>query len=227
MACVKVVTGYCEIPNHPRGATDYRALGQQLIDGLTPTHEVFAFDDKDTKVEQTWLANILKSVPGITHSVADNPDKNTLAYHCVQHNKFVWLAHAAQEDANSDNPADVYAWVDYGIGHLKDYNIQDVLKYLDHAQDFGVITMPGCWPRRDEIRPDIPCWRFCGGLIAVPRSLINPFVKFCMAAALRQISTTKNVEWEVNTLARVENMGHLPIVWYAADHDMSMFRNAP
>jgi hypothetical protein len=45
------------------------------------------------------------------------------------------------------------------------------------------------------------------------------------AIALLHINVTKNVTWEVNTLARAEQTGKLPIRWYAADHNETMFTN--
>jgi hypothetical protein len=45
--------------------------------------------------------------------------------------------------------------------------------------------------------------------------------------AVRQIKETNKVEWEVNTLARLEQCSSLPIWQYRADHDASMFTAYP
>jgi hypothetical protein len=222
MADIKVVTGYIPIPGFHR-ADEYKALGEKLFEAIMP-HEALVFDDEQQKWEDTWLAQQVRSIGNVTHSVADNPTKNTLAYHAVQHQKFAWLTIAAEND---NGPADMYVWIDYGIFHLPDLTAKVVSDYLKRAQDYPIVTMPGCWPKRNEIPHDSPCWRFCGGLMAVPRTLVKPFTRFAMATALRQIMTTRNVEFEVNTLARVELGGQVPIQWYQADHNASMFTGAP
>jgi len=230
-AIVKVVSGFIEIPDHPRGSADYRALGAGLIDALGP-YEGLIFDSDQNKVEGTWLAQYLRSGQNITHSVADNPAKNTLAYHCVQHEKLAWLAGAAEGDvlgaaSNATRPADTYVWIDYGILHVPGVTAAVIRSFLDRISSFGAsVLMPGCWPRR-EVPHDIPCWRFCGGLIVVPRPLLKLFVRVAQATAVRQIMSTRNVEWEVNTLARVELLDQVPITWYEADHDQTMFTGAP
>lgn len=216
MALVKVVSGYVEIPDHPRGPHDYVALGAQLEDAVSPVPMVVG----EQAVEDTWLANALRGQANITHSVSDNVEKNTLAYHCVQHQKFTWLANALTQD---DDPADVYVWIDYGIMHVPGVTAAVIQKYLSIIPDYGSqIMIPGCWPKGDVGR-EHPCWRFCGGLMAVPRPLVKIFARLAMGTAISQISQTRNVEWEVNTLARLEQSDQLPIKWYKADHDATMF----
>lgn len=226
MGAVKIVTGYVEIPDHPRGATDYRALGADLMQAIDP-HEAFVFDAPEFKVQDTWLARWLHGAANITHSIADNAAKNTMAYHCVQHQKLEFLSYAAEADQHADQPADVYVWIDYGIMHVPGVTAAVIQKYLEKAQDFAHVTMPGCWLRKPDVEPAHPCWRFCGGLIAVPRPLIRQFFKLSRSIALAQINRTLNVEWEVNTLARVELTDQVPILWYKADHNETMFTNAP
>jgi hypothetical protein len=222
MASVVVISGYVEIPDHPRGPHDYRALGQQLEAAVEAAGVPMVVADHQ-KVEDTWLARYLNKPANITHSIADNPEKNTLAYHCVQHEKFVWIAQASEAE-----PADVIVWVDYGILHVSGITAAVIQKYLQCAGDYGsAVTLPGCWPRTDLIAPNFPCWRFCGGLIAVPRPLVKTFTRGATATAIRHIETTRNVEWEVNTLARFEQTGLVPMSWYRADHDATMFSAAP
>ena len=223
MATVKVVSGFTEIPDHPRAGADYKALGEQLIEAIGE-HEGLFFDLPEQAPKDTWLAQWLKSVPNVTHSVADNPEKNTLAYHCVQHQKFVWLRDALGQDPQ---PADIYVWIDYGILHVPGVTAAVIQKFLTRIEDYGhAVVMPGCWPRA-PVRHDTPCWRFCGGLIAVPRGLVKSFATLALATTMRQIMTTRNVEWEVNTLARLEQADQVPILWYKADHNTSMFEALP
>lgn len=211
---LKVVTGYIPIAGHPRDATEYGALGEKLRELKVPVQPFYA------NVTSTWLYTMIEHLPfGPTWSVADNPQKNTLPYHCVQHQKFQWLFDAA----NMDPEPDTFIWLDYGICHVPGVTpgvINDFLARVRRS-DFAI---PGCWPRSD-IRDDVPCWRFCGGLLIVPRSSISALKNLVQVMALLHASATKNITWEVNTLARVDQTDKLPIRWYKADHDQTMFTN--
>ena len=222
MAPVTVVSGYVEIPDHPRGPHDYRALGQQLENAVAAVGVPMVVADQE-QVKDTWLARYLAKPANITHSIADNAEKNSLAYHCVQHQKFAWISAAPKIE-----PADVIVWIDYGILHVPGVTAEVIQKYLQRAGDYGsAVTLPGCWPKQKEIDPRFPHWRFCGGLIAVPLPLVRGFTSAAMGVALRQIEATKNVEWEVNTLARLEQTGLVPMSWYQADHNQTLFTGAP
>ena len=211
---LKVVTGYIPIQDHPRSAAEYGALGEQLAALKAPIQPFYG------NVTSTWMFTMVQNLPfGPTWSVADNPQKNTLAYHCVQHQKFQWLFDAAKMDPVPDT----FIWLDYGICHVPGVNTGVINDFLADVrrEDFAI---PGCHSRAD-IRDDVPCWRFCGGLFVVPREYIGPLKNFVQAMSLLHCSATKNITWEVNTLARVEQTDKLPIRWYQADHNQTMFTN--
>jgi hypothetical protein len=219
MARVAVVSGFIEISNHPRTGQDYSALGKQLEEAIEP-YEGFFFDSDQQTVGGTWLAKWLHGQPNITHSIADNAEKNSLNYHEVQHEKFQWLSVAGTMAPDFD----FYVWIDYGILHVPGVTAAVIKPFLDRVEDYGGhVRLPGCWPKTQDIRHDIPWWRFCGGLMCVPKPLLKPFTRLAMALAMRQIAETHNVEWEVNTLARLELTGQIPILWYKADHNETMF----
>jgi hypothetical protein len=226
MGVVKVVTGFIEIPNHPRTGEDYKALGEKLFEACKP-HEVLCFDDPAAGWETTMLGRYMYNVVNIRHARADNPAKNTLAYHCIQNQKAEWLYEAMKQD--TANPADVYCWIDYGILHLahKGVTTKVIRKFLDKIQDYERITAPGCWNRSPTVDPSQPCWRFCGGVIVVPRRLVEQFYKLFRSVMLQYIQIDQLVTWEVNTLARMELLDQLPMTVYMADHDNRMFTNAP
>lgn len=214
MPKLKIVTGYIPIADHPRSAAEYGALGEQLRELKAPVQPLYA------AVTSTWLYAMLDALPfGPTWSVGDNPEKNTLAYHCVQYQKFQWLYDVAQMDRQSDT----FIWLDYGICHVPGVSPGVINDFLDKVRE-GDFAIPGCWPRTD-IADNVPCWRFCGGLLVVPRSCVGPLKNLIQAMALLHTSATKNVTWEVNTLARVDQTDKLPIRWYKADHDQTMFTN--
>lgn len=221
MGSVQVVTGYVPIPNHPRSAAEYGKLGEQIfIPLVTAGVNVKRYM---APLQDCWLHKYLsryKHNPPLP-SVGDNPAKNTLAYHIVQHQKFGWLLKAAIDDPRPDH----YVWLDYGIGHVPGVDPIVIGDFLDKviATTDDNVHIPGCWPQPETIDMRHPCWRFCGGVMIVPRRRVHRLYKTIKTAALRHIDLTKNVEWEVNTLARAEQMNQLPIRWYQADHNETMF----
>ena len=94
-AKVKVVTGFVQIPNHPRKEEIYVDWGNRLKSamGVRPI-QAFYYDVKDL-----WLTQFIERLPPMEPPLKwahyDNPAKNSLEYHCVQHQKVEWLATAA------------------------------------------------------------------------------------------------------------------------------------
>lgn len=214
MPKVKVVTGYVPIPNHPRTAATYGKLGEEAFSNLpVPVRSYY------WPLQRTWLQNALDLCPfEYTHSVSDNPAKNTVAYHCVNHQKFEWLA----QEAALDPEPDVFVWIDYGILHVPGVTVAVIRNFLAKIKD-NDLAIPGCTDAPTVISDDHPCWRFCGGLIVCPRNKALELVTAVKENTIAHIKATRNVSWEVNTLARVEQEGRLPIRWYKADHNETMF----
>lgn len=211
---IKIVTGYIPIEGHPRTAAEYGELGEQL--SHVPCRKKAFY----STVNNTWLARMVRSLDYIPKVAQhDNPAKNTLDYHCVNHEKTAWLLQAAQEDPDTD----MFVWVDYGIFRLPGVNTQVISDFLERL-DEKHIYIPGCW-NPEVVETCYPCWRFCGSVLAMPRWYAEEFDMRCKRAAQNHLRTTKTVEWEVNTWARVERAHHLPIRWYKADHDATMFSN--
>lgn len=211
-----LVTGYIPIPNHPRTAEEYGALGERL--GGVPVRKKAFY----MRPEDTWMAKYIRTLPFTpSPSQHDNPTKNTINYHCVNHQKTSWLVQAADENPD----ADVLVWVDYGIFRLPGVTNQAIYEFMEKLDDRAIYA-PGCW-QESVVESVFPCWRFCGSVLAVPRVHVDKLDYQCRVTARQHISKTRNVEWEVNTWARVEQGRgrHLPIHWYKADHDVSMFNN--
>lgn len=211
----RLVTGYIPILGHPRGPAEYGKLGERLSGVPVPKKAFYQ------EVGSTWMAKYLRTLkyqPAC--SVSDNPEKNSVAYHCVNHQKTSWLVQAADEYPD----ADVLVWVDYGIFRLPGVTNQAIYEFMEKLDDKAIYA-PGCWEKPIGIGYEHPCWRFCGSVLAVPRTMVDTLDYQCRVAARQHISKTNNVEWEVNTWARVEAKTKLPFHWYKADHDVSMFTN--
>ena len=211
----RLVTAYVPIPNHPRTPKEYGDLGEQL--GGVPVRKKCFYN----KLDELWMTKYVAKLPFTPRaSEGDNVLKNSLAYHAVNHQKTSWLVQAADEDPE----ADVLVWVDYGIFHLPGVHNQALYEFMEKLDDRAIYA-PGCWHKPQVVEAAYPNWRFCGSVLAVPRKMVDQLDYECRVAARHHISATKNVEWEVNTWARVENKTKLPFHWYKADHDVSMFTN--
>jgi hypothetical protein len=216
---ITAVTAFVPIPDHPRSDEEYRRLGDRLL----------AMDSKipmlsaKCELEDCWLWRWLMERPdGFTWSISDNPAKNSLAYHCVQAQKTTWLVAAAQIDLL----ADVFCWIDYGIFHVPGVTDKIISEFLKRADRERVITIPGCWDSDYVYDDEHPCWRFCGGVMLVPRVYLDRLDTAMKREYIRWLELTRNISWEVNTLARVEKLNPtLPIWWYRADHDQTLFTN--
>ena len=219
-AKVQVVTGFCEIPNHTRTTETYVELGNRLKGAMgVRSIQAFYYD-----IQDLWLTQFLQKLPPMEPPLkwakSDNPAKNTLEYHCVQHQKVEWLAQAA----NMNQDVDTFVWLDYGIMHLPGMNGDYLTSFLDRIvkQDFAI---PGCWPPCEIDDWENPCWRFCGSMLIVPRHDIHNLTKTFKAITRTFIRSMKKVSFEVNMLALVEQT-HIPnLRWYAADHNVTMFTN--
>jgi hypothetical protein len=214
---VAVVTGYVPIPDHPRSDEEYRRLGRLLLEVDVP---VICYDGQ---IDQCWLYQYLREHyqdKPFTYSVDNNPTKNSVAYHCVQAQKSEWLEMAAMPDAAPD----VLVWIDYGIFNLTDVTGQVIRDFLQRVENEHAIAIPGCWPRDYAYQDDRPCWRFCGGLIVMPRVHAAAFNAAVKAEYKRHLRETNNLSWEVNCWARLEERNpELPLWQFRADHNASMF----
>jgi len=217
---IAVVTGFVPIPGHPRSEAEYRKLGERLLHAAVPQGEAVLMR-LEMDLHECWLAKYLEWRGGeVTHSVSDNPKKNSRAYHIVQSQKVEFLLEAARSYDQVD--AEVYVWVDYGIFHLPGMTDEILVDFLRRAKNEQSITIPGCWDKNYAYDDNHPCWRFCGGIMIVPRRDLVEFDAVWKTEYISWLKKTNNLSWEVNALARMEAHG-FPIWHYKADHNHTMF----
>jgi hypothetical protein len=218
---IAVVTAFVPIAGHPRPPSEYHRLALALADLGVPV-----LAPVEPVLEQCWLyQHLLKEYDldssRFTYSTADNPDKNSLAYHIVQAQKSEFMLEVAD---GCPLPVDVYVWLDYGIFHVPGVTVEVVRDFLARVEGERAIAIPGCWGSDYEYDDDWPCWRFCGGVMVVPKEYLYVFATTMRYEYIEWLDRHRNVSWEVNTLARVERNWHLPLWWYGpCDHDASMF----
>lgn len=215
-AKVRVVTAYVPIANHTRSAAEYARLGEQLRESLVDFPQAIYYDT----IRSLWMTPFIEHAARkhqVNHAQGDNPAKNSMEYHVVQHNKFEWLRRAAEED----NESETFIWLDYGCMRLPGFNKDTLTEFLRRVRK-GDTAFPGCWEKR-EINDAYPCWRFCGTLFVVARQDVVPFADVFKSITRLRVLTTRNVTWEVNDLAAMELMHVGPSIrWYAADHNAKM-----
>lgn len=213
-----IVTGYVPIIGHPRSAKEYGALGENIFAHLAYDTVIPFYN----KIEDTWLYKMCqkRGLP-VGHPIADNPEKNSLAYMQVIHQKFLWMLRASR----MDKTADTFVWIDYGIGHVPGVTAAVIDEFMAEVKphDFAI---PGIWPGEFPNPDDTsPCWRFCGGLMVVPRYILLPLYLMVASTVQKQLEKTGNLTWEVNTLARLEPIMRPKPRWYLSDHNSTMFTN--
>jgi len=219
MKDIVIVTGYVPIRSHPRSEAEFRKLGRRLTQEL----QAEVWEAQGVPLQDCWLYKYLVGQPPdfkFTHSVSDDPHKNSLGYHIVQAQKteFLYGAHLVV-------PAKVYVWVDYGIFHVPGVTPEIIDNFVDRARGERAIAIPGCWKRGEFTYTEKhPCWRFCGGVMVVPYPHVWRLNQALQLQYRNHIERTKNVSWEVNMLAELEeDQPDIPIWWYQADHDASLF----
>jgi hypothetical protein len=209
-----LVSGYVPIPGHPRLEKDYKILGEKLLSLPIPKHVFY-----DT-LEDCWMDKLIKSFSGqIMHSAGDNPAKNTLNYHIVQHQKIEWLRQAAiiYPDIHT------FVWCDFGVFGLPGITKELIVDFFTRVNNRR-LSIPGCW-EKGAVSDASPCWRFCGTMLVCPRRHVFDFDVAIKDETKRHLLETNTVSWEINTWSRVENQNRLPIKWYPANHNASLFSN--
>jgi hypothetical protein len=210
-----VVTGFVPLPGHPRSVADYETLSAPLR-ALDVPITIFR-----QPLEVCWLWEHVehRQRHELPLAIADagNPEKNSAAYHIVQHEKTKWLerAAAAHDDASA------FVWIDYGTFSQAGVNADSIARFAERAADEDSIALPGSWDSHDPDEwPNSPSWRFLGSTIAIHRSKISHLHAAVMCTTLERLRRGL-LDWEVNTWNRIERTGFPSIRWYGADHGSS------
>jgi len=224
-----LVTGYVRLNSKHRSHDRYLELGRRLIGLGLPTvafydgaaHELMPMSSTLTmaaSLQSCWLfeQGFTAGPPG------GRPDKDTVSYCIVQHQKSAWLAEAAALTG------DTVVWVDFGIFHLKaaitDRMVRRFFDAVEAAQP-DRITLPGIWPMhgRPLINWSSPAWYVAGGVVVVPPDLADWFHETTVKYATLQLEQSRMATWEVNTWSAVYRDHPDKFDVYQADHDATLF----
>lgn len=154
-----------------------------------------------------------------------NKEKDTLEYLQLANAKAQFI-----QEATKHKSADCYIWVDADLLHVTrrpEYFINRLEK-LPASLVPNKVLIPGCVAKQQiqfEQLFKSPIWRFCGGLILVPKGCVDRFAE-AHKTQLAKCKTLCKLTWEVNLWAVMEQENPDLFYWYSADHNDSMV-NAP
>jgi len=154
-----------------------------------------------------------------------HPTKDTKEFFSLMNTKIEFLQKGAA--LTEDH---TLIWLDMGILKIA-RNKERCIEHLRalHSSTFKKITIPGCWSHMPACDVDRVNWRFCGGLLIIPRRFLSSFydhsknvlTDFCTLPIYK-------LSWETNVWSVIEYCAEREnILWYQADHNDSMIMGAP
>jgi hypothetical protein len=242
-----IVTCYYDIYNNSLNADKYfdlfRTLGTSGLSIILFTSADYEEKCRDfpapcvtviyTPLETFELYNLCMSYKGELPNNR-NTSKDTREYLSLMNTKIGFIQKAAEY---SDD--DTFIWIDFGI--LKIIKDTDAfihkLRFLEekHFLEKSVskkyfleenaintennIVIPGCWGFNTPHDINSINWRFCGGVIFMPRVHIQTFYDYSKQV-ITELCTQHKLTWEVNVWNIIESRYLKSIItWYSADHN--------
>lgn len=224
-APVRLVTGYVRLDAH-RPHSDYVALGNRLLSLPGPMtffcdHPGWFACGPSVEVAPAgtlWLLDVVKG--SVFLPATNNPTKDTLAYHAVQHQKTLWLLRAAAR-----HPGDTLVWLDLGILHVPGITEDSIRRVAECTCLPGdAVTLASIWgpPGLSGIDPTRISWHCAGGVVACPSPLADGWHSDCVREAERLYRRSNRVTFEVNTWASVWQRSIAGFAHYRCDHNGSL-----
>jgi hypothetical protein len=225
----RLVTGYVRLNSGHRPHARYLELGRRLVGLGLPTLAFYDGDPRDlaptpatevrgASLRSCWLYEASRGAlpPGGT------PQKDSVDYCVVQHQKTAWLAEAARLTG------DHVIWIDFGIFHLRAPITDRMVKaFVDQVEAAPPdrIAVPAVWPMvgRPLIDWTNPAWYVAGGVLVMPPEQADWFHEATSNVATLQLEASKRVTWEVNTWSAILRDYPERFRTYAADHDQRIF----
>jgi hypothetical protein len=158
--------------------------------------------------------------PGTRLPCRRNAEKDTTEFMALMNTKVEMMWRALPYIPNATH----IAWIDAGILKItKDAGRVKAAfqRQMDVTWPPTKIAVPGCWASPAPPSSDSICWRFCGGFLVLPTSLLAPFYR-AICAMLEAWLAAGHVAWEVNIWAALEWDEPAWFAWWAADHNETM-----
>jgi len=210
-ACL--VTGYLRLDLPNRSHAEYDRLGARLLEAADLVDQITFGGTVDACWH--WALSDGALLP------AANPEKDTRAFHAVQHEKTAWVAAAADR-----TDADILVWMDYGLLHVPGVTEALVAAFLARAAYRAPrdrVGMASIWEGPPPATP-VPyrvAWHCAGGVFTVPRHLALPWHQAVVDAAVR-MRNRGWATWEVNDWADAwRELPDLVQAW-RCDHDATL-----
>jgi hypothetical protein len=224
-----LVTGYVRLDSGHRNHERYLELGRRLLGLRLPTVAFFdgnaavlspppETEIRGASLQSCWFYKASRGAsppPG-------RPDKDSVDYCVVQHQKTSWLAETCRLTG------DHAIWIDFGIFHLPaavtDESVRRFFAKVEAAPP-DRITLPGIWPMhgRPLIDWTLPAWFVAGGVAVVPPTLADWFHETAVSYATLQIEQSRRATWEVNTWSAMLRDHPDRFHVYPANHDQTLF----
>jgi hypothetical protein len=223
------VTGFVANPFPAKHLTPSQCadLGDRLKKALGPKLHAF---DCGWNLENCWAYELLQENPGLMPSCANPPgDRFHTAADMTRSNivllqRYWWMRKAAEWYPD----VDVFAWIEYTV--LKQSGVtEDVIRsFVDtlERRPCDAVTLPGSWPK-SPVNDFDAHWRFVGSCWVCPRTLVDQVYDAVKTVASLRARLTGRLSWDMNTMAYVELLECLPILWYEAGHNETQFTNYP
>jgi hypothetical protein len=223
-------TGYINLNPVYRPHERYLELGRRMLACGEPT---IAFIDAavqdpglpgnvkvlPARLEDCWLHRYREGtgLPPIR-----NPEKDSADFFAVQCQKSHWIVEAFRHTT-----ADTIAWVDFGIMHLPDVEIDDLNDFYDQllAGRPDKINIGSIWELGPQTRIsfDEPVWYCAGGVFVVPRHLAEWFARAVEERMALHVRDTNQLTWEVGIWASVAQEHPAEVALYRCGHDRRLF----
>lgn len=214
-ACL--VTGYIRLDLANRSHAEYDQLGALLLEAADCVDQITFGGTVDACWH--WAISDGARLP------AGNPEKDTRAFHAVQHEKTGWVAAAAER-----TDAEVLVWMDYGILHVPGITPEAVTAFLERAAAKAPrdrVGMASIWgPPAIAPLPHRVAWHCAGGVFTVPRHLALTWHQAVVDAAVRTRSKGW-ATWEVNDWAAAWATNLSMVRPWACDHDATLLEAGP
>jgi hypothetical protein len=150
-----------------------------------------------------------------------NINKDTKEFLALMNSKIEFVLNASKISTD-----DVFIWVDFGILKI----INDIDKFITklkliNEKQFNKIIIPGCWPKGFSFSFNTVNWRFCGGVIIIPKHHIESFYNISKKMLKNEYNIPHfKLTWETNMWNLIEQIYYKndEIQWYLADHNDSI-----